>query len=205
MASWSDGVSGWAGVVLAWVLPVTAALGQPAPASAVSTARPAQACPSLLQHRIDRLQDEQPQELCQYRGKVLLVVNTASYCGFTPQYKGLEALQQRYAGRGLVVLGFPSNDFGAQEPGSNQQIAEFCENTFSVRFPMFVKTSVAGRAAPAHPLFEQLAQRTGDRPAWNFHKYLIGRDGQTVLSHPSRVGPLDPIVLRDVEKLLDAK
>lgn len=179
------------------------------PAAAVPPAagpgQPARACPTLLNHRIDRLQDEQSQDLCQYRGKVVLVVNTASYCGFTPQYKGLEALQQRYGGRGLVVLGFPSNDFGAQEPGSNQQIAEFCENTFSVRFPMFVKTSVAGRGTPAHPLYEQLAQRTGQRPAWNFHKYLIGRDGQTVVSHPSRVDPLDPIVLRDVEKLLDAK
>ena len=163
------------------------------------------ACPALLQHRIDRLQDEKPQDLCQYRGRVLLVVNTASYCGFTPQYQGLEALQQRFGARGLVVLGFPSNDFGAQEPGSNRMIAEFCENTFNVRFPMFVKTSVSGRNAPAHPFFEQLAQRTGQRPGWNFHKYLVGRDGRTVISHASQVDPQDRKLVTDLEKLLDAK
>ncbi|HYF42194.1 MAG TPA: glutathione peroxidase, partial [Ramlibacter sp.] len=101
------------------------------------------ACPALLQHQFPRLQDEKPQSLCQYAGKVLLVVNTASYCGFTPQYKGLEALHSRYAGRGLVVLGFPSNDF-AQEKGSNKEIAEFCENTFGVKFPMFAASSVRG-------------------------------------------------------------
>lgn len=181
------------------------ALSGPAAAAAPGGTAPAAACPELLDHRVDRLQDEKPQDLCQYRGKVVLVVNTASFCGFTPQYRSLEALQQRYAARGLVVLGFPSNDFGAQEPGSHQEIAEFCENTFGVRFPMFVKTSVSGRGAPAHPLFEQLAARTGQRPAWNFHKYLIGRDGRTVLSHMSRVDPLDPVVLRDVERLLDEK
>ena len=126
---------------------------------------PAQAatdCPALLQHTFPRLQDEKPQNLCQYSGKVLLVVNTASYCGFTGQYKGLEALYDRYRGQGLVVLGFPSNDFGRQEPGSAQAIADFCENTFGVRFPMLSNTEVSGRGANA--FYKQLAQRTGEAP-----------------------------------------
>lgn len=176
------------------------------PGRALQAASPADtACPALLQHRIDRLQDEKPQDLCQYRGRVLLIVNTASYCGFTPQYQGLEALQQRYGARGLVVLGFPSNDFGAQEPGSNRTIAEFCENTFNVRFPMFVKTSVSGRQGPAHPLYEQLARQSGQRPGWNFHKYLVSRDTRTVVSHASQVDPQDRKLIADLEKLLDAK
>ena len=111
------------------------------PAPVAAQAAPA-ACPALLQHSFPRLQDEKPQSLCQYAGKVLLVVNTASYCGFTPQYKGLEELYARYRDAGLVVLGFPSNDF-AQEPGSNAQIADFCENTYGVKFPMFAKTGGA--------------------------------------------------------------
>jgi glutathione peroxidase len=161
------------------------------------------ACPGLLQHRFDRLQDEKPQSLCQYGGKVLLVVNTASFCGFTGQYEGLEALNARYQARGLVVLGFPSNDFGRQEPGSNGAIAEFCENTFGVKFPMFSKTSVIGPGV--NPFHRQLAERTGERPQWNFHKYLIARDGLTVRSYGSRVEPNDPGLLRDIEKFLSAK
>lgn len=160
------------------------------------------ACPALLDRRFPRLQDEKPQDLCQYAGKVVVVVNTASYCGFTPQYKGLEALDRRYRARGLAVLGFPTNDFGAQEPGSNRDIAAFCENTFGVQFPMFAKSTVKG--PEANPLFEELAQRTGTRPNWNFHKYLIGRDGETVRSYSSRVAPEDPRFLADLERLLDA-
>lgn len=134
--------------------------------SHAAPATPATAsCPAILQHRFDRLQDEKPQDLCQYAGQVVLVVNTASYCGFTQQYKGLEELYRRYRDRGLVVLGFPSNDFGQQEPGSNQQIAEFCENTFGVQFPMFAKSHVRGPQANA--LFRQLAERTGTTPKWN--------------------------------------
>ena len=161
------------------------------------------ACPALLQHRFDRLQDEKPQSLCQYSGKVVLVVNTASFCGFTKQYEGLEALNAKYQDRGLVVLGFPSNDFGRQEPGSNAAIAEFCENTFGVKFPMFAKTSVTGSGV--NPLFRQLAERTGDRPQWNFHKYLIARDGQVVRSYGSRVEPKDPGFVKDIEKFLSTK
>ncbi|MGE0098889.1 MAG: glutathione peroxidase [Hydrogenophaga sp.] len=160
-------------------------------------------CPDLLEHQFDRLQDEKPQALCQYAGQVILVVNTASFCGFTGQYEGLEALNARYQARGLVVLGFPSNDFGRQEPGSHAAIAEFCENTFGVKFPMFTKTRVIG--PDAHALYRQLAQRTGERPQWNFHKYLIARDGQAVRSYGSRVEPKDPQLLKDIEKFLSTK
>lgn len=180
-----------------------------APALAQKTAAPAPApsaapaCPALLNHRFDRLQDEKPQDLCQYAGRVVLVVNTASFCGFTGQYKALEALHSRLQARGLVVLGFPANDFGRQEPGSNQAIADFCENTFGVQFPMFAKTSVVG--AGANPLYRQLAARTGQVPQWNFHKYLIDRSGQTVRSFPSATEPNDPAFVRELEKMIQAK
>lgn len=167
-------------------------------APAARAAEP-ESCPATLRHTFPRLQDEKPQSLCQYSGKVVLVVNTASFCGFTRQYEGLEALHAKYQSRGLVVLGFPSNDF-SQETGSNQAIAEFCENTFGVKFPMFTKSVVVGR--DANPLFKQLAERTGERPRWNFHKYLIGRDGQTVHSYPSGVEPKNPGFVKDIEKLL---
>jgi glutathione peroxidase len=161
------------------------------------------ACPALLQHRFDRLQDEKPQSLCQYAGRVVLVVNTASYCGFTGQYQGLEARYARYPRRGLVGLGFPAHDFGRQEPGNNRAIADFCENTFGVKFPMFSKTSVTGREA--NPLYRQLAEKTGDHPRWNFHKYLIGRDGQTVRSYPSTLDPKNPSFVKDIERFLSTK
>jgi glutathione peroxidase len=136
---------------------------------------------------------------------VLLVVNTASYCGYTGQYKSLEALSQRYRSQGLVVLGFPSHDF-SQEPGNGAAIAAFCENTFGVKFPMFAKSSVrAGSGRTVNPLFAALAQRSGQAPAWNFHKYLIGRDGQAVISVASAVDPKDPGFIRELEKLLKAK
>ena len=163
-------------------------------------------CPALFDRSLPRLQDEKPQNLCQYKGRVVVVVNTASFCGFTSQYKGLEALYARYRERGLVVLGFPSNDFGAQEPGSNTAIAAFCENTFGVKFPMFTKTRVAAAAgAEVSPLFAELRQRTGAAPQWNFHKYLIARDGQAVLSYASSVEPDDRKFVNDVERLLSAK
>jgi glutathione peroxidase len=148
------------------------------------------------------LQDEKTQNLCQYSGKVVLVVNTASYCGFTPQYKGLEALYDKYKNEGLVVLGFPSNDF-SQEPDNNQQIADFCENTFGVKFPMFTKTAVRGEHASK--LFKELARTTNTVPKWNFYKYLIGRDGQKVKSFSSMTGPQDKAFVQEVEKLLAEK
>lgn len=179
--------------------------GMAALAAPTAGAAPAQ-CPALLARQFPRLQDEKPQDLCQYAGKVVLVVNTASYCGFTPQYKSLEALYDRFRARGLVVLGFPSNDFGNQEPGDGQQIADFCEGTFGVRFPMFAKSRVAASAGAAqNPLFGELARRTGQAPRWNFHKYLVARDGQAVASFASEVDPADPAFAARVEKLLDAK
>jgi glutathione peroxidase len=173
---------------------------------AAGPAAAAPPCPALLDRQVPRLQDEKPQNLCQYAGQVVLVVNTASFCGFTPQYTSLETLYARLRPRGLVVLGFPSNDFGSQEPGSAKEIVELCENTFGVKFPMFVKSRVVASAAgAASPLYADLTQRTGQPPKWNFHKYLISRDGQTVSSHPSQVDPLDPAFVRQVEKLLEAK
>jgi glutathione peroxidase len=159
-------------------------------------------CPPLLQHSFKRLQDDKPQPLCQYAGKVLLVVNTASYCGFTPQYEGLEALYAKYGPRGLVVLGFPSNDF-AQESGSSAQIAELCFNTYGVKFPMFAKTVVKG--AQANPLYAALAQATGKAPAWNFHKYLVDRQGKPLAAYASSVQPGDAALVAAIEKALAAR
>lgn len=163
------------------------------------------ACPDLLRREAPRLQDEKPQDLCQYAGKVVLVVNTASFCGFTSQYKSLETLYGRYRERGLVVLGFPSNDFGSQEPGSNKEIAEFCENTFNVKFPMFAKSHVKASQSPVNPLFIDLGKRTGKTPSWNFHKYLISRDGREVQSFGSMTDPLSGGVIRELERLLAAR
>ena len=160
---------------------------------------PSAACPPLLQHSFDRLQDEKPQSLCQYSGKVILVVNTASFCGFTPQYRGLEDLYARYRERGLVVLGFPSNDF-AQEKSTNREIADFCESTFGVKFPMFSKSSVRG--ADANPLFRQLAAKTGRQPLWNFHKYLVGRDGSVIAQYSSLTSPDDAALVKAIEAQL---
>ncbi len=158
-----------------------------------------QKCPPLLQHSFDRLQDEKPQSLCQYSGKVLLVVNTASFCGFTGQYRGLEALHAKYQAQGLVVLGFPSNDF-SQESGSNRESADFCENTFGVKFPMFTKTTVSG--GQAVPFFQQLAAQTDQKPRWNFYKYLVSREGRAVKAYTSMSGPDDKALVRDIERLL---
>lgn len=158
-------------------------------------------CPSLLNHTFPRLQDDAPQALCQYQGSVVLVVNTASYCGFTSQYEGLEKLYAKYKDRGLVVLGFPSNDFGNQEPGTNKEIAEFCTNTFGVKFPMLAKTSVKG--SNANPLFKQLAKQS-ESPGWNFHKYIIDRDGKLARSFSSLVGPTDRRLIAEIERALSA-
>ena len=133
----------------------------------------------------------------QYGGKVLLVVNTASKCGFTPQYEGLEALQKKYAARGFSVLGFPSNDFKGQEPGSEAQIQEFCTLTYGVKFPMFQKVEVTGDNAT--PLYKQLTQATGVAPGWNFHKYLVSRDGRVVAQFPSKVKPDDAELVKAIE------
>lgn len=133
----------------------------------------------------------------QYGGQVLLVVNTASKCGYTPQYEGLEALQKKYAARGFSVLGFPSNDFKGQEPGSEEQIQEFCTLTYGVKFPMFQKVVVTGDNAT--PLYQRLTAATGVAPGWNFHKYLVSRDGRVVAQFPSKVTPDDPALVKAIE------
>jgi len=160
-------------------------------------------CSPLLSHTFPRLQDESPQNLCQYQGKVILVVNTASYCGFTSQYDGLEKLYAKYKDQGLVVLGFPSNDFGQQEPGSNKEIADFCKNTYDVKFPMFAKSSVSGSSA--NPLFKMLIAKTGTTPKWNFYKYLIDRNGNVVDSYNSMTKPTSESIVNAIEKLLQEK
>ena len=154
------------------------------------------ACPALLDRKLDTIQDK-PQSLCEYAGKVLLVVNTASECGYTPQYEGLEKLYGKYKDRGLVVLGFPMNDFGGQEPGSNKQISEFCVNQYAIDFPMFAKTELK-----RNPLYADLLKATGTAPRWNFHKYLIDRSGTKVASFDTRVTPDDPKLVAEIEKLL---
>lgn len=158
------------------------------------------ACPAVLNHKFKRLQDETPQDLCQYKGKVALVVNTASYCGFTKQYEGLEAMYAKYNDKGLVVLGFPSNDFGKQEPGNDKQIADFCFNTYGVKFPMFAKSSVKG--ADANPLHASLIKQTGKEPKWNFTKYLIDRNGKVIEYFPSKVEPEDKALVSKIEAAL---
>jgi glutathione peroxidase len=172
-------------------------------AASASLAQTPPACPALLQHQFPRLQDDAPHTLCQYAGKVVLVVNTASYCGFTSQYQGLEAMYAKYQGRGLVVLGFPSNEFGEQEPGTSKEIADFCFNTYGVKFPMFAKSDVKG--AKKNALYAQLAKATGQEPKWNFNKYLVDRRGKVVASYPSDVEPESTQLVSAVEKALDQK
>lgn len=159
-------------------------------------------CPALLNHRFNSLQGK-PQDLCQYRGKVLLVVNTASYCGYTEQYKGLQAIYDKYRDRGLVVVGFPANDFGKQEPGTNAEVADFCERTYKVKFPMMEKTSVVGTQTNA--FYQDLAKATSERPKWNFHKYLISADARTVKSFDSKVTPESAELTGAIDALLASK
>ncbi len=169
-------------------------------ASAADGSPPA-ACPPLLQHTFNKLQDGSPMPLCQFAGKVILVVNTASYCGFTSQYDGLEKLYARQKDKGLVVLGFPSNDFGAQEPGSDKEIADFCRLTYSVEFPMVGKTVVKG--GKANPFYRQLAETTHSKPLWNFHKYLINRSGSQVLAFGSMTKPDDRALQQKIDEFLN--
>jgi len=188
------------GAAPAWLLCLTLALPLAARAQSLPPGGSARsACPETLNFSFPRLQDEAPQNLCQYAGKVVLVVNTASYCGFTSQYEGLEALYARYRGRGLVVLGFPSNDF-SQEPDANQKIADFCFNTYGVKFPMFAKSAVRG--PQANPLYALLARQTGKPPRWNFHKYLLDRRGRPQQAWSGLTAPDDRALVARVEQLL---
>ncbi len=168
-------------------------------ADAPTGARLTAACSGFLDYRFESLQGA-PRQLCDFSGQVVLIVNTASYCGFTKQYEGLQALYDKYRARGLVVVGFPANDFGKQEPGSNAEVADFCERTYRVKFPMSSKTSVV--EGSANRLYEALAKATGQRPKWNFHKYLIARDGRAVLSFGSRVEPEADQLTGEIERLL---
>ena len=170
-----------------------------APAASAATAAAPASCPALLHQNFKRLQDEAPQDLCQYAGKVVLVVNTASYCGYTKQYEGLEKLNAKYGPRGLVVLGFPSNDF-KQESANAKEIADLCYNTYGVKFPMFSTTVVSG--PNANPLHASLARQTGKEPKWNFTKYLIGRDGKVIEHFPSKVAPEDAALVSKIEAAL---
>lgn len=159
------------------------------------------AASDLLDHEVRRLGSDEVVNLKQaYAGKVVLIVNTASKCAFTGQYEGLEALYAKYRERGLVVLGFPSNDFGGQEPGSEQQIQDFCRLTYSVQFPMFAKTHV--KKGQADPLFRGLAEAAGRYPKWNFHKYLLDRDGRLVDNYLSFTSPQSDTIVEAIEGLL---
>lgn len=163
---------------------------------------PAMACDSeLLDQDFRHLASTDEVNLCEaYDGKVLLIVNTASKCGNTPQYDGLEKLYDQYGEEGLVVLGFPSNDFMGQEPGTEENIEEFCRLTYGVEFPMFEKTSV--KKENAHPFYVALADSAGTYPTWNFHKYLIGRDGEMIAEFNPRTQPYDPDLVAAIELAL---
>ncbi|QWD98419.1 glutathione peroxidase [Polynucleobacter sp. MG-5-Ahmo-C2] len=183
--------------VFTWVFILTALL------LGAQVVNAAPSCSPLLSQTFPRLQDETPQNLCQFQGKVILVVNTASFCGFTGQYEGLEKIYAKYKDQGFVVLGFPSNDFGQQEPGSNKEIADFCKNTYDVKFPMFAKSSVSG--SNPNPLFKMLIAKTGTTPKWNFYKYLIDRNGNFVDSYGSMTKPTSSTITTEIEKLLAEK
>jgi glutathione peroxidase len=184
-------------LIYAFIVVALAALAAPAPSIAAESP-----CPSILDQKFANLMDE-PVSLCQFGGKVLLIVNTASECGYTPQYEGLEKLYRRYRDKGFAVLGFPANDFGGQEPGSNKEIAQFCQVNYGITFPVFGKTSVVG--ANANPLFQELAAKTGKPPRWNFQKYLLDKSGKPVAVFESPVEPEDPRVTTQIEKLLGAR
>lgn len=178
-----DPMTRWLICLLALCLPVAAA---------------ADGCGALLDHQPRLLHSDQRLDLCQFRGRPLLVVNTASHCGYTPQFRQLEALYQRYRARGLVVLGVPSNDF-RQEADEEGKTAAVCYVNYGVSFPMLAPQRASG--ADPEPIFRELAAQAGP-PAWNFHKYLVGADGRVIAHFPSRVRPDDPELLLSVERTL---
>ena len=157
---------------------------------------------ALLDQDFRRLASDEVVNLAdEYAGKVVLVVNTASKCGNTPQYDGLEKLYSEYGDAGLVVLGFPSNDFMGQEPGTEAEIQEFCRLTYKVRFPMFEKVTV--KKGKAHPFFNRLAADAGTHPTWNFHKYLIGRDGRLIAQFSPRTQPYNDDLIAEIKSALN--
>jgi glutathione peroxidase len=167
----------------------------------VMSSNGAAACAPALDFEVRRLAGDEKVRLCDaYQGKVVLVVNTASKCGFTGQYEGLEALYEKYKERGLVVLGFPSNDFANQEPGTEEQIQKFCRLTYSVQFPMFEKVHV--KKGKADPFYQSLAEQTGAYPKWNFYKYLIDKEGNVVDYYSSVTSPESKKLVTRIENLL---
>ena len=165
-----------------------------------TTAFAAGTCPEVLNHTVEPLTGGKAHSLCQYEGRVVLVVNTASECGYTGQYEGLQALYKKYTDRGLVVLGFPSNAFGGQEPGGNRKIAEFCQANFGVTFPVFAKVETTPLSKD--PVFASLVAASGAAPKWNFHKYLIDRAGKRVESFDSGVEPQSGKLVQRIEALI---
>ncbi len=169
-----------------------------AAALALAASQAAAVCKSPLLDKTEKRLLGKSENLCEaYAGKVVLVVNTASQCGYTPQYEGLEALYKTYKDKGLVVLGFPSDQFGGQEFADDQEIAKFCKANFGVSFPMFTKTDVKGDKV--NPLFKDLIATTGKTPSWNFNKYLIGRDGKAVLHYGSDTKPQSADLTKAIE------
>ncbi|MCO4757646.1 MAG: glutathione peroxidase [Oceanospirillaceae bacterium] len=162
---------------------------------------PRKLCSPLLNYEFKKLGQDERVNLCDaYQGKLILVVNTASKCAYTPQYNGLESMYEAYKERGLVVLGFPSNDFAGQEPGTEKQISNFCRLTYGVKFPMFEKVHAAQRNASL--FYQALAERAGEYPGWNFHKYLIAPNGQLVGSFKSNIRPDDTRLMTAIEAYL---
>ncbi|WP_254795392.1 glutathione peroxidase [Arsukibacterium indicum] len=170
--------------------------------SLMSTSVLANQCGEILGHAMQQLNTRETVDLCeQYQGKTVLVVNTASKCGFTKQFEGLEALYQKYQDKGLVVLGFPSDSF-KQEYDDAEKTAEVCYLTYGVKFPMFTTTKVKGDEA--NPVFKALIAKTGETPSWNFNKYLVSSDEQTVKHFGSRTAPDDKDFIAELEKMLSA-
>lgn len=169
-------------------------------ASMVSFSSIASQCGAVLSHSMQQLSTRETVDLCDsFKGKTLLVVNTASKCGFTPQFDALQKLHEEYSDKGLVVLGFPSNDF-RQEHSDEERTAEVCYLDYGVKFPMFTTTSVRG--SNANPVFRALIDQSGEQPSWNFNKYLVSPDEQTVVHFGSRTSPTDAKFIAELEKLL---
>lgn len=183
-----------------------AAAGMVVSATKAQGTKPGAAAPTVRSahdFRMTRI-DGRPLPLDQFQGKVMLVVNTASFCGFTPQYEGLQKLQESYGPRGFTVLGVPSGDFGGQEHAKNAEIAEFCESKFGITFPMTEKSVVKGPGAAPFYRWAKSALPVENEPQWNFHKFLVGKDGRLIAGFGSKVAPDSPELKRAIEKALAA-
>ncbi|QSQ16818.1 glutathione peroxidase [Myxococcus landrumensis] len=185
-------------LTLATALAVTPALASSPPKSQPASEKTSMSLHDLSANRLDG----KSAKLSDYQGKVLVIVNTASECGYTPQYAGLEKLYQEYKAKGVEVLGFPSNDFGEQEPGTSAEIAKFCELRFKVTFPMFEKVKTKGDGQS--PVYAFLAKKH-DAPKWNFHKYVVGKDGQVLAGFPSKVTPESDELRKAIDAALAQK